>query len=130
MTSASFRRACYASGVATSLTITTTSVGLTGMHENLSEEIVPIAFMFILILLPFALLPSRKDASKLRLVASSLTTLCFWTVFLLLARRSRGDFNFGLAFAVFLSPILIWWVALVVDLLFGSREKSEQVSAQ
>ena len=124
------RRACYALGVATSLTITATSAVITGMHESLFEEIGPVAFMFVLIFLPFAVLPSRKDASKRRLVVSVLTTFCFWTIFLFLARRSKGGVNFGLAFVTFLSPILIWWATRVIERFFGSKEKPEQVSAR
>jgi len=100
--------------------VTATEV-VSGGTGYFAEELGPLVFKFLLILMPFAILGTFGQVSKRRIVALVFVAGSFWALYLLAVSRSVGGFNFGLAFLAFLSPLLIGALAIAVDRLFTPR---------
>lgn len=93
------------------------TIGFNGGLATLSEEAGPIGFRFLLMFLPFGVLPSLGVVSKRAILALALITLLFWGFVLVVGARSKGNVNFGLIFVCLLSPLLIGAIALAIDRL-------------
>lgn len=108
-------------GFVTSLIVTASAIMLSGVPAAPLEEAGSISFIFLMILIPFLVLPSLRVVSRGTLLTLVLVTVLFWILVLASAGNSRGGVNIGLGFAVILSPVLIGSIVLVIERLLGSR---------
>ena len=108
-------------GAVTALVVVGSTLLLTGSLDDLSEEWASVLLTFLWIFLPFAVLPSVAVVSTRVLPTLVVVTLIFWAVVLLMTSGSSNDANFGVAFAIFLSPAVIGLTALLGDRVLRSR---------
>lgn len=104
------------SGFAISASIIAFSIATGKIMEAGSDfdyELPGVVFVFLLIILPFVMLPVFRVLSNRALFGAFVSTLIFWALFLLFSKD--GDANIGLIFFMISSPVFVILVALAVD---------------
>ena len=115
------RLLCYASGLAVASIVVAAGFVVTGVPPDMLDEVGPLAAMALLIASPFAATSWLRLALIRRLVLLTVSSATFWAWVIVVAHRSRGGVNFGVALLALLSPVIIGFSAVAIDRMLPCR---------